>query len=281
MVTHGDSGQFWSTVKKGAEDGAKDEGVKLTYSSSNNDPQKQAQAISAAVSQKVDGLAVSAANPNGIKDALKQATAAGIPIITLNSGQTASKSLGALTHVGQDEDIAGRAVGARLKADGVKKVLCVIQEQNNIALNQRCAGVKAGFGGPVENVNVKGTSDVATSQTEMQTKLRADSSIDAVVTLESSIAQAAVQARDGAHSQARQATFDLSPDVLKSIQDGKIEFAVDQQPYLQGYVPIVLLKLYKTNLNVAGGGQPILTGPGIVDKTNAAKVAELAGEGTR
>src|SRR3954462_14227966 len=139
MVTHSDEGSFWSVVKKGAQAAAKAEGVKLIWSPSNNDPQKQAQLIDAAVSQKVDGLAVSVPNADAIRGSLQKAKQAGIPIITLNSGESDSKALGAITHVGQDETVAGRAAGAKFKAAGVKKVLCIIHEQGNVGLNQRCA----------------------------------------------------------------------------------------------------------------------------------------------
>jgi simple sugar transport system substrate-binding protein len=281
MVTHSDEGSFWSVVKKGAEQAAKDEGVKLIWSPSNNDPQKEAQLISAAVSQKVDGLAVSVPNADAIKGALAQAKSAGIPIVTLNSGADQSKALGAFTHVGQDEAIAGKAAGERLKSEGAKKVLCVIHEQNNIGLAQRCDGVKQGFGGAVTNLQVKGTADVATTQTEIKSKLQADKSFDAVITLNPDIGEAAKTAIKGAGSSAKLATFDLSPDVIKDIQSGGIEFAVDQQQYLQGYLPIVFLKLFKTNANTVGGGLPVLTGPGFVDKSNAATVAKLAEAGTR
>jgi simple sugar transport system substrate-binding protein len=281
MVTHSDEGSFWSVVKKGAEQAAKDEGVKLIWSPSNNDPQKEAQLIDAAVSQKVDGLAVSVPNADAIRGSLQKAKAAGIPIITLNSGETDSKALGAITHVGQDETVAGRAAGARFKAQGVKKVLCIIHEEGNIGLQQRCEGVKQGFGGTVTNLNVKGTADLATTQTEIKSKLEADKSYDQVIALNPDIAEAAKTAIKGASSSAKLATFDLSPDVIKDIQAGTIEFAIDQQQYLQGYLPIVFLKLYKENLNTVGGGLPVLTGPGFVDKGNAATVAKLAEAGTR
>jgi simple sugar transport system substrate-binding protein len=281
MVTHSDEGSFWSVVKKGAQQAAKDEGVKLIWSPSNNDPQKEAQLISAAVSQKVDGLAVSVPNADAIKGALAQAKSAGIPIITLNSGADQSKALGAITHVGQDEAIAGKAAGERFKSEGAKKVLCIVHEQNNIGLQQRCDGVKQGFGGAVTNLQVKGTADVATTQTEIKSKLQADKSYDAVITLNPDIGEAAKTAIKGASSSARLATFDLSPDVIKDIQAGTIEFAVDQQQYLQGYLPIVFLKLFKTNANTVGGGLPVLTGPGFVDKANAETVAKLAEAGTR
>jgi simple sugar transport system substrate-binding protein len=281
MVTHSDEGSFWSVVKKGAQQAAKDEGVKLIWSPANNDPQKEAQLIDAAVSQKVDGLAVSVPNASAIKGSLAKAKAAGIPIVTLNSGETDSKSLGAITHVGQDEVVAGKAAGQRLKAEGATKVLCVIHEQNNIGLQQRCQGVKQGFGGNVTDLQVKGTADIATSQTEIRSKLQADKSFDAVITLNPDIGDAAKTAIKGASSKAKLATFDLSPSVIKDIQSGSVGFAVDQQQYLQGYLPIVFLKLFKTNANTVGGGLPVLTGPGFVDKSNVNTVAQLAEAGTR
>jgi len=281
MVTHSDEGSFWSVVKKGAQQASKDEGTKLIWSPSNNDPQKEAQLISAAVSQKVDGIAVSVPNADAIKGALAKAKAAGIPIITLNSGVDDFKDLGAITHVGQSEGIAGEAAGEKLKAAGAKKVLCVIHEQNNIGLQQRCDGVKKGFGGDVTNVQVKGTADVATTQTEIKSKLQADKSFDAVIALNPDIAVAAVTAAKGASSDAKIATFDITPAVLKDIKAGTVLFAVDQQQYLQGYLPIVFLKLFKENANTVGGGQPVLTGPGFVDKSNAATVEKLAAAGTR
>jgi simple sugar transport system substrate-binding protein len=281
MVTHSDEGSFWSVVKKGAEQAAKDEGVKLIWSPSNNDPQKQAQLIDAAVSQKVDGLAVSVPNADAIKGSLAKAKAAGIPIITLNSGAEDFQELGAITHVGQTEGIAGEAAGRKLKEAGAKKVLCVIHEQSNIGLQQRCDGVKKGFGGEVTNQQVKGTEDIATTQTEIKSKLQADKSYDAVMTLNPDIAAAAVSAIKGASSNAKLATFDLSPAVIKDIKAGTVLFAIDQQQYLQGYLPIVFLKLFKQNANTVGGGLPVLTGPGFVDKSNAATVEKLAGQGTR
>jgi simple sugar transport system substrate-binding protein len=281
MVTHSDEGSFWSVVKKGAQQAAKDEGVKLIWSPSNNDPQKEAQLIDAAISQKVDGLAVSVPNADAIKGSLAKAKAAGIPIITLNSGAEDFKALGAITHVGQTETIAGKAAGEKLKAAGVKKVLCVIHEQNNIGLEQRCQGVKQGFGGTVTNQQVKGTADIATTQTEIKSKLQADKSYDAVMTLNPDIAAAAKTAIKGASSNAKLATFDVSPQIITDIKNGNVLFAVDQQQYLQGYLPIVFLKLYKTNANTIGGGLPVLTGPGFVEKSNAATIEKLAGHGTR
>jgi simple sugar transport system substrate-binding protein len=281
MVTHGDGGSFWSVAKKGAEDGAKAMGVELKYSESNNDPEKQAQMIEAAVTEDVDGLAVSAPNPDAIEGAVQKAVDAGIPVITLNSGAEESAELGAITHVGQTETIAGEGAGAKLKEAGAKKILCIIHEQGNVGLNQRCEGAKSSFGGDVENLQVAGTADVSTSLTEIQSKLESDTSIDGVLALNPDIAMAARDAAQGANSEAKVATFDLSGDVVKAIKDGSILFAVDQQQYLQGYLPVVFLTLNKTNANTVGGGQPVLTGPGFVEQDNAETVEQLAEEGTR
>jgi simple sugar transport system substrate-binding protein len=281
VITHGDGGSFWSVAKKGAEDAAKAEGVELDYEESNNDPQKQAQLIEAAVTSGVDGLAVSVPNPDALKDALGKAKAAGIPIVTLNSGSTVWQQLGAITHVGQDEKIAGEGAGEQLKAAGGTKLLCVIHEQNNIGLQDRCAGAAEGFGGSAEDFQVTGAADPTKTANEIAAKLQADSSIDSVLVLNPDIALAAVEALDTAGSDAKLATFDLSGDVVKDIEAGTILFAVDQQQYLQGYLPVVFLTLYDENANTVGGGQPVLTGPGFVTKDNAATVADLATKGTR
>ncbi len=281
VITHGAGDSFWAVAKRGAEQAGKDMGVEVQYSESANDPQKQAQLIDAAVTDKVDGIAVSAPNPDALVDPLKKAADAGIPIITLNSGQADSADLGAITHVGQDEAIAGEAAGRRLAEGGSQKLLCVIHEQANIGLNQRCDGAKQGFGGEVENLQVKGVEDISTTLTEIQSKLESDDSIDAVLTLNPDIAVAARDAVQGASSEAKLATFDLSGDVVNAIEAGEIEFAIDQQQYLQGYLPVVFLKLFNDNANTVGGGQPVLTGPGFVDKANAATVKQLAEEGTR
>jgi len=281
VITHGDGGSFWSVAKKGAEDAAADMGVELDYQESNNDPQEQAQLIEAAITADVDGIAVSLPNPEAVTDALNQATEAGIPLVTLNSGSTVWEDLGAITHVGQDESIAGEGAGEELAAAGGSKMLCVIHEQNNTGLQDRCSGAAKGFGGETENFQVTGTADPAKTANEIAAKLQADSSIDSVLALNPDIAVSALEAIGTAGSDAQLATFDLSGDVVQAVQDGDILFAVDQQQYLQGYLPVVYLTLYNTNANTVGGGQPSLTGPGFVTQENADTVAELAEQGTR
>jgi simple sugar transport system substrate-binding protein len=282
VITHGEGDTFWAVAKAGAEKAGEDLGVDVRYSESQNDPQRQAQLIDSAVTEKVDGIAVSAPNPDAIRDSLQKAADANIPIITLNSGQADSADLGAITHVGQDETVAGEAAGQRLAEGGdAGKLLCVVHEQGNIGLEQRCEGAREGFGGEVENLQVKGVADVSTTLTEIQSKLESDDAVGAVLTLNPDIAAAARDAVQGSGSEAKLATFDLSGDVVQAIKAGEIEFAVDQQQYLQGYLPVVFLTLFNENANTVGGGLPVLTGPGFVEESNAETVESLAEEGTR
>ena len=123
------------------------------------------------------------------------------------------------------------------------------------ALEQRCAGVKSTLGGTVTNLQVD-NNNLPGAQSLIQAKLQADKSIDGVVTLGAQVASVAEAAIAGANSTAKLATFDLNADVAKAVEDGKILFAVDQQPYLQGYIAVVMLTQYKANLNVLGGGLP-------------------------
>lgn len=282
VYTHGDGGGFWSVAKKGAEQAAKDLGVTLDYQESNNDPQKQAQLIEAGVSGGCKALAVSAPAPDAIKDALKKATAAGIPIVTMNSGSKVFKDLGAFTHIGQDEYIAGQEAGKKFKELGVTKLLCPIQEANNIGLQERCDGAKNTFGN-VENLQLSaGLSDMAKSEAEIQAKLTADPTIDGVFALNADIATGgAIPAAAAAGRKITIGTVDLSGDAVTAIKDGKLAFAIDQQQFAQGYLSVSVLYLNLLNGHVLGGGQPIYTGPGFVTKDNADLVQKLAAAGTR
>lgn len=280
FVTHGSPGDtYWDVVKSGEIQAGKDLGVTTTYQS-DGDPVKQSQLIDAAVASKVDGLVVSMANPDGVKDSVEKAVAAGIPVITIDSGLEQSKSFGALTHIGQSEYIAGKGAGEHLKAAGVKNVMCVIHEAGNVGLEDRCRGIKDTLGGKVSNVQVD-VSNIADAGNTIKSKLLADPSIDGVVTLGPPEAVVASQAIDEAKSTAKLATFDLSEDVAKLIAGGKVIFAVDAQPYLMGYLPVVFLRLHQTNGNEVGGGEPVYSGPGYVTKENVDAIAKFAKNGTR
>jgi simple sugar transport system substrate-binding protein len=273
---------FWAVVEKGARDAAAAVGAELK-SGGSLDPAEQAQLIETYTTDQVNGIIVSLANPDALRDAVSRAVEAGIPVITINSGVDVYKELGALTHVGQTEFVAGQGAGEKFNAEGVTKILCVIHEEGNIALEQRCDGLTDTFQGEVERFNVAttGVRDVQGTVASIQDKLIADTAIDAIMTLNQTIAGAALDAIAGAGGAQKVATFDLSPDVLTAIEEGSMLFAIDQQQYLQGYMPVILLHLYNTNLNTVGGGLPILTGPGIVDASNAAAVMDLSAAGTR
>lgn len=281
LVTHQSAGDtFWDIVRKGAEAAAAKDNIKLIYS---NDPNagNQANLVQNAIDQKVDGIAITLAKPDAMKGVVAKAEKAGIPVVGLNSGLSDWKKLGLLQFFGQDESVAGEAFGKKLNEVGAKKAVCVIQEQGNVGLTQRCDGVKKTFEGSVENLYVNGT-DMPSVKSTITAKLKQDTGIDHVVTLGAPFALTAVQSVGDAGSKAEVATFDLNKELTKAIQGDSIEFAVDQQPYLQGYLAVDSLWLYKNNGNYSGGGeQPVLTGPAFVDKSNVDRIAAFAAKGTR
>ncbi|WP_328960976.1 substrate-binding domain-containing protein [Streptomyces virginiae] len=280
MVTHaGDGDTFWDIVQKGAKEAAAKDNINFVYAH-DDQAQQQAQFVQNAIDQKVDGIVVSLAKPEALKDVLAKAAKAGIPVITVNSGSAQSAEYGALTHIGQDEAIAGEAVGTELNRRGRKRAVCVLHEQGNVGHEQRCAGVKKTFSGTMENLYVEGTN-MPSVQAAIQAQLQADPSIDAIVTLGAPFAPTAIKAKDAAGSKAEVDTFDLNASVARDLKSGALGFAVDQQPYLQGYEAIDLLWLYRYNANVLGGGRPVLTGPQIVTADEAAKLEEYIKRGSR
>ncbi|MFD4864047.1 substrate-binding domain-containing protein [Streptomyces sp. NPDC058412] len=280
MVTHaGDGDTFWDIVQKGAKEAAAKDNINFVYAH-DDQAQQQAQFVQNAIDQKVDGIVVSLAKPEALKDVIAKAVKAGIPVITVNSGSAQSAEYGALTHIGQDEEIAGEAVGTELNKRGRKKAVCVLHEQGNVGHEQRCAGAKKTFSGTMENLYVEGTN-MPSVQASIQAKLQADPSVDAIVTLGAPFAPTAVKAKDAAASKAEVDTFDLNASVARDLKSGALGFAVDQQPYLQGYEAIDLLWLYRYNANVLGGGRPVLTGPQIVTAAEASKLEEFIKRGSR
>ncbi|MFC5213459.1 substrate-binding domain-containing protein [Streptomyces coerulescens] len=281
LITHGGEGDaFWELVQKGAQVAAAKDNVELTYAG-DDDPAGQAELMRDAIRQKVDGIAVTLAKPTAMAGPVADARAAGIPVIGLNSGIDDWKSAGLLEYFGQDESVAGRAVGDKLDDLKAKHTLCVIHERGNVALEARCAGVKKAFAGETENLYVDGTDMDAVTAT-VAARLTQNPDIDEVVTNGAQFALAAVKSVDQSRSKAHVATFDLNKDLVKAVQDGDVQFAVDQQPYLQGYLAVDSIWLYRTNGNTLGGSEaPVLTGPAFVTKANVASVAEFAANGTR
>ncbi len=279
MITHevpGDS--FWDLIRKGAETAAKKDNIELRYS---NDPEapNQANLVQTAIDSGVQGIALTLAKPDAMRAAVAAAEAKGIPVVAFNAGGDAWQEMGVKEFFGQDEFIAGQAAGDRLKQEGAKKVLCVIQEQGHVGLEDRCAGVKSTFPA-TENLNVNG-KDMPSVESTITAKLQQDPSVDYVVTLGAPFALTAVQSAKNAGSNAKIGTFDTNAALVGAIQDGGVQWAVDQQPFLQGYLSIDSLWLYMNNGNVIGGGKETLTGPAFIDKSNVDVVAEYAKGGTR
>lgn len=281
VVVHDNpNGSFWFVVTRGANDAGKVLHADVNVQGS-GDHAKQAQYVDAAIANKVDGVVVSLADPGSLKASLQKAAAAGIPVISINSGVDAWQGLGALTHVGQTETIAGQGAGRQLKAAGVTKLLTIIHEVGNIGLDQRANGAEESFPNHTRlQVDLHNLPD---AQAKIKSALQADSSLNGVLALNPDVGNATNLAIQGANlgSKVKMGTFDLSPQVIRAVEAGQILFAVDQQQYMQGYLPIVFLQLYKDNLNVPGGGLPVLTGPGFVTKANASKVLALVNKGTR
>jgi simple sugar transport system substrate-binding protein len=281
MVTHSDDGPFWSVVKRGAEQAAKDLGITVVWDASNNDPAKQVQLIDAAVAEGASGIASSLPSPDQLIAPLQAAVAAGIPVITLNSGVNDYQDIGALTHVGQTETIAGAGAGDRYNAAGVKKIFCARQEESNVALEERCDGLKDTFKGEVISEFVGKDTDQTAQQNAINAALSADPDIDGFMGTGPVIAMSGLRAVQDLGRAVTVGGFDITPELIDAIEAGDVAFTVDQQQYLQGYIPVLLLFLNITNQNTLGGGLPILTGPGFVDKDNAAAVKALVAAGTR
>lgn len=281
LIAHGGEGDaFWDLVRKGAEAAAAKDGIDLTFAS-DADQAGQARLMRDAIRDGVDGIAVTLAKPQAMKGPVGEARAAGIPVVGLNSGIDAWKPAGLLEYFGQDESVAGRAVGEKLNDLKARHTLCLVHERGNVALEARCAGVRKTFAGKTDNLYVDGT-DMRAVAGILTARLRQDPSIDEVVTLGAQYALTAVDAVREADSKAGVATFDLDKDLVDAVRDGTVRFAVDQQPYLQGYLAVDALWLYRTNGNISGGGvAPVLTGPAFVTKSNVASVAKFAAEGTR
>ncbi len=279
MVTHETPGDtFWDKIKAGAQQAAKNEGVTLKYSN-DPEPSKQATLIRNAIDSKVDGIATTLATPDALAGSVKAADKAGIPIVAFNSGIDQYQQTGASMYFGSDENLAGATAGKRLAASGSKHPLCVIQAAGSVALEARCAGVKSKIGG-TENLQVNGADDSAVVSS-LQAKLSEDKSIDSIVTLGAPIALDAMKAKDAANSKAKLVTFDLNIDAAQAIKDGKIEFSIDQQPYVQGFLAVTSLYLALKNGNDIGGGGPVLTGPSFVDSSNIDKILPFSKKNTR
>jgi simple sugar transport system substrate-binding protein len=274
MVTHEQPGDtFWDRIRAGAEDAAAAHNIELRYSNAQAAPE-QATLVQNAIDSQVDGLAVTLAYVDQVGPAAKAAADRGIPVVAFNSGLDQYAQYGAKMYFGSDETVAGQAAGRRITQDGGQKAICVVQEQGHVALEARCNGVRSSFPN-TENLYVQGT-DMPSVRSTIGAKLQQDPSITHIITLGAPYAMTALDSVADAGSRAKVATFDLNVDAAKAIQDGRIMFSVDQQPYVQGYLSVASLWLNLTNGNDIGGGRPVLTGPSFVDSTNVEQIVTYA-----
>ena len=276
MVTHTEGKDpFWPVVEKGAKDAAQSLGVDLEYNfAPTGDMADMARLIESAAATQPDGLIVSLPDADALGSAIKSAADSGIPVITINSGLESSKEVGALMHIGQPERLAGQAAGERAKAEGVKNPICLNQEAYNTALTDRCNGYFDALGLELNMIDV--SNDVAQIETRTAAALSADESIDAALAVGPHVCEAAARAIDEVGAKIHLSCFDMTPGVINLINDGKVQYTIDQQQRLQGYMPVVVLHLYNTNAGMLPGSN-IPSGPGFVDQSNASAVAEQAG----
>ena len=284
VVVHGQaSDPFWSVVANGVEQAATDLGITANYrapQSEDLDVVAMAQLIDTAVAAEPDGIIVSIPDADALRAPIEAAIAAGIPVLSINSGSDVFKELGLLTHVGQTEFEAGVGAGERMAAEGVTNTICVNQEVGSAGLDLRCEGFAEGLGGVPSEVVAVDLSDPTGSQATIEAALSADPTIDGMLTLGPTGAAPALAALEG-NDAIKLATFDLSPEVLQAIDEGRMLFAIDQQQYLQGYQGVTIMTLYAQYGLLLGGGDVVRTGPGFVTADTAAQVIELSAEGIR
>jgi len=279
VVSHGQANDpFWSVAKNGVDSACKDMKIKCKYTAPGTfDMVEMAKLIDNAVSQKPKGIVITLPDAAALGKSVKAAIAAGIPVVSMNSGSDDFAKLGISAHVGQTQFEAGVGGGQKMKAAGGKKALCVNHEVGNVALDRRCAGFKKGFGGSVE---ILGTSN---DPTEIQKAVAAKlGGVDTILTLGAGLSgEAALKALKSAGKvgSIKLGTFDMSPDMLKAAAAGEVEFLIDQQQYLQGYLPIAIFAQYMRWGTMPAG--VVMTGPGFVTPDNASKVIKWAAQGYR
>ena len=285
FVTHGQaSDPFWSVVQRGALDAAQHTGTRVLYQAPESfDLVTMSQLIDAALASQPNGLVVSIPDADALEAGLTSAREAGIPVVSINSGGEHSPRLGTLLHVGQSEYEAGYQGGLRLAAEGITNALCINQEVGNLALDERCRGFSEALesqGSSVQMLAVE-LGDPTESTQRILAALRSDPTIDALMTLGPTGALPCLRALEEIDNpEIIFVTFDTSPEILDAIESGTILFAIDQQQYMQGYLPVVLLALYHRNENLLAH-EYLQTGPGFITKNNVGRLKELTARGTR
>ena len=282
MVAHMPSANdFTNVVRNGAETAAKQMGVNLQFLAHETfDMVWMSQTLAQAVGKNPDGIATTLPDPTALGDSIKLAVSAGIPVVVYNGGEKEYASLGALAFIGQDNYEAGVQAGQKLKAAGGTKGVCVNNQLGNVDLDNRCKGFADGFGGPVEVLGT--TEDVVEMRDAITAYLSKHPDTDALLGLWAGRIDSIVDGVKAADriGKVKIGTFDLSDSALKYIEDGTVEFGIDQQQFLQGYLPVVLLA-NKIRYGLLPATTDIASGPAFVEKAQAASVASLVKMGVR
>ncbi len=290
MIVHGADGDpFWAEVNSGAIDAARAFDVNLLWRST-PDTNERVRLVNEVIQQGFDVLVVSLSDPEGMNEVIRDAIVVGMTVYVVNVGSELGAELGADSYFGQIETVAGLAVGDRFVDVGATHLLCVLHERNNIALTTRCqrAGSRVG---QVTNLYVDPADGMIADQ--ISDALALDPSIDSMLTMNTAVMNAASDGLNDALDQSDagrvvvHAVFELNETILDAIEDGRVAFAVDQQPYLQGYLPVAYSRLvqyaevsqrYEQGDELADAmlqwiaGSGILLGPGFVDNSNLAAV---------
>ncbi|WP_373321091.1 sugar ABC transporter substrate-binding protein [Paraburkholderia flagellata] len=307
MVSHGsDSNVWWNTVKNGMRDASEDFGVPVDYRNPpTGDTGDMVRILEQASARNYAGVITTVPNLEMIQKGLVGVKAKHIPVITINGGPEAGMKLGAILHIGQPEYEAGKAAGERAKAAGIHDFLCVNHGADIQALWDRCKGFADAIGADYKKSTMDSGEDPTVIESKVAAYLRSHPSTQAILALGPDQAMGVLRGVTDAGKAGKLyvATFDLSPDILKAIQAGQIQFAIDQQPYLQGYLSVaamaiavrdktndpahivaalkddkkVAARLAKYDLKPVYTGSTVSSGPSFVTRDNLAPVQKYAG----
>jgi simple sugar transport system substrate-binding protein len=288
-VTHGESGNvFWAIYRNGLRDGGKTYGVEVK-----DLPLEQfavagyVDLLNQAITAKPDGIFCSILDQNAVDGPLRRAIESGIPVIAVNVPDTRelSERIPYLFYVGGDEEAGGRLTAQRQLQEGsIKHAACIIHEPGHTGLEARCRGYDAELtGGGAKVDKLPSTKDATQATEQIKSYLQKNSDVDAIFGVGPQPATFALQALDelGKKGEVMVSAYDMTEELLTEIDGGNLVSTIDQQQYLQGYEPVHWLRQHIEHGFVMAPGVDMLTGPALVDKSNAGQVAEGVKAGFR
>ncbi len=281
LVSHApDSDSWWNTIKNGIALAAEQMDVEVEYRNPpTGDLADMARIIDQAAASGPDGIITTLADPDILEGPIRNAVDSGVDVIIINTGSAEkAREVGALMYVGQPEYDAGYAAGLRAKDDGIGSFLCVNHSIQQPTLVERCQGFADGLGVELGTSMLDAGADPAEVKNRVQAYLSANPDTDAVLTLGPVSADPTLLAleENGMAGDIYFGTFDLGEEIVKGIKSGVIQWGIDQQPFLQAYLPVVIL----TNYHRYGvlPGNNINAGPGFVTADGLETVEKFAGE---